>query len=188
MRRDICHYYERKLPEVFEAYRNAIMSKFGKNCQALPYHTISFGLNYSFRYNMNGGFCTIHFLPWQTGTAVDVRYTIMQAMGARYGKHDRDLTGDVMAFLGIPAQDINIPVDVFMDERNKVYAGYGQPNNPSAQPAPQPAPQQVQQAPQPAPQHIPQQPAPQSAGFCGGCGSPVSADAVFCGKCGRRLK
>lgn len=200
MRRDLVHYYERDIVSVFEAYKAAAMQKFGKDCRAEPYHTLSFGLNYSMRYNMNGGACTVHFMRYGTGTAVNIRYSIVQVAGARYGAHDAELSSFVTAALGVPVQDLNVPPEVFLQEQNKVTA------------APQPAYRQVQQIRQPvqpvqrpAPQ-VPQQTTPQVAQqqqtqrqpqtqqqsirpklFCDNCGTKIFPGARFCERCGKRL-
>ena len=119
MRRDICHYYEKGLKDVFEAYNTTVSKKFGKDCKAEPFHTLSFGLSYSFKYNMNGGACTIHFMPYKTGTAVNIRYSIAQLLGARYEAHDRDMTDSVVSILDTPAQVLSIDVETFLLPENK---------------------------------------------------------------------
>ena len=197
MRRDLVHYYERDIVSVFEAYKAAAMQKFGKDCRAEPYHTLSFGLNYSMRYNMTGGACTVHFMRYGTGTAVNIRYSIVQVAGARYGAHDAELSSFVTAALGVPVQDLNVPPEVFLQEQNKVTA------------APQPAYRQVQQLVQPVQrpaQQVPQQTTPQVAQqqqtqrqpqtqqqsirpklFCDNCGTKIFPGARFCERCGKRL-
>ena len=174
MRRDVIHYYERNIADVYGAYKAAAMQKFGKNCREEPYHTLSFGLNYSFRYNMNGGACTVHFMPYNTGTAVNIRYSIAQLYGARYGAHDKEMSAFVTSVLGVPAMDLKIDPEIFLLEQNKVSAGSYTPPAPSYQPAPaQPA--QTYQAPSASPK------------FCAKCGAKLDPGAKFCGGCGNKI-
>ena len=178
MRRDVMHYYERSIADVYGAYKAAAMQKFGKDCREEPYHTLSFGLNYSFRYNMNGGACTVHFMPYNTGTAVNIRYSIVQLAGARYGAHDKEMSTFVTSVLGVPAMDLKIDPEIFLLEQNKVYAGsYTTPAAPAYQPAP-PVQQPVQTY-QPAPAASPK--------FCARCGNRLSPGAKFCGGCGNKI-
>ncbi len=113
MKRDICHYYEKDIKDVYNSYAKAVKEKFGQNCEYHNGYKMSFGLNFSFKYNMNGGACIIHFMPYKTGTAVNVRYTIAQLFGARYKAYDRDLTEFVVSFLGTNPIDIEISSEVF---------------------------------------------------------------------------
>ena len=178
MRRDVMHYYERNIADVYGAYKAAAMQKFGKDCREEPYHTLSFGLNYSFRYNMNGGACTVHFMPYNTGTAVNIRYSIVQLAGARYGAHDKEMSTFVTSVLGVPAMDLKIDPEIFLLEQNKVSAGsYTPPAAPAYQPAP-PVQQPVQTY-QPAPAASPK--------FCARCGNRLSPGAKFCGGCGNKI-
>lgn len=169
MRRDICLYYEKELPEVFSAYVEAINKRFGKDCNPAPYHTIQFALSFSFKYNMNGGGCTVRLMPHGRGTAVNVRYSIAQAVGARYEAHGRDLSKFVEAILRVNSVGINIPVEEFMRPQNQITPNSARPAQPK--PTPQPAPTAAQSAQKivetvvrptaPAPQPVPaSQPAP----------------------------
>lgn len=121
MKRDLFHYFESDVKTVYAAYVKAAKEKFGKDCSATPYHTISFGLNYSFKYNMNGGACHIHFIPYKTGTAVGLRYTIVQMFGARYEAHDSDMVDFVIKEIGAKASNISIDMEEFMKESNRVF-------------------------------------------------------------------
>ena len=169
MRRDICLYYEKELPEVFSAYVEAINKRFGKDCNPAPYHTIQFALSFSFKYNMNGGGCTVRLMPHGRGTAVNVRYSIAQAVGARYEAHCRDLSNFVESILRVNSAGINIPVEEFMRPQNQITPNSARPAQPK--PTPQPAPTSAQTAQKivetvvrptaPAPQPAPaSQPAP----------------------------
>jgi len=121
MKRDLFHYFEADVKTVYEAYVKAAKEKFGKDCSATPYHTVSFGLNYSFKYNMNGGACHIHFIPYKTGTAVGLRYTIVQMFGARYEAHDSDMLCYVEKEIGKKATSINIDMEEFLKDSNRVF-------------------------------------------------------------------
>ncbi len=148
MRRDICHFYPIDIRSAYFAHRDAIKQVFDKNCEETPFVRLSFALSFSFKYNMNGGACTLHFMPYGNGTAVNIRYSIVQLMGARYGAHERVMKERVQQLLNICASDMNIPAEEF--ER---YAAYV-----TSQPPQQFAPQQqfMQQPQQFAPQQPPQ--------------------------------
>lgn len=169
MKRDLCYFYPAPVEPVFDAFVQAANRKFGKSCQIDAYKTINFGLNYSFKYNMNGGSLTLHFMPYQNGTAIDMRYTVVQLMGARYQKHADDVLGFVNSALGLQAQPVVLDINQFL-----AYEA----NTPSAMPQ--------QQAPVSAAPVQPQAaPAPR---FCMNCGVPIQPNASFCTKCGAKLK
>ena len=121
MRRDLFHYFEADVKNIYAAYLKAAKEKFGKDCSATPYHSVSFGLNFSFKYNMNGGACHIHFIPYKSGTAVGLRYTIVQLFGARYEAHDSDMLSYVEREVGTKAKSINIDMAVFLKDSNQVF-------------------------------------------------------------------
>ena len=172
MRRDLCYFYPVPVEPVFDAFVQAAKQKFGKNCKIDAYKTLSFGLDYSFRYNMNGGSLTLHFMPYNNGTAIDMRYTVVQLMGARYQKHADDVLIFVNAILGAQAQKIQIDVNEFLAYET------GIPSAPIGA-----APQAVPQAQTNA---QPVQSAPQ-ARFCTNCGKPIVPNAAFCTGCGKKL-
>ena len=176
MRRDLCYFYPVPVEPVFDAFVQAAKQKFGKNCKIDAYKTLSFGLDYSFRYNMNGGSLTLHFMPYNNGTAIDMHYTVVQAFGARYQKHADDVLIFVNAALGAQAQKIQIDINQFLAYESGVPSA---PMNVAPQPA-----QHVQQRPQnaqPVQQHAPQ------ARFCTNCGKPIMPNAAFCTNCGKKL-
>ena len=184
MRRDLCYFYPMPVNVVFDAYVQAANQQFGKNCKIDAYKTINFGLNYSFKYNMNGGSVTAHFMPYQNGTAIDLRYTIVQAFGARYGKHAEDYTGFANRILGMQAQPIQLDINAFLNYEAST------PSNviptASAQPMMQQAPvQQVPEQVAPVTQQ-PAQPAPQKM-FCMNCGAKLVEGAMFCMNCGQKI-
>jgi hypothetical protein len=191
MRRDLCYFYPIPVEPVFNAFVQAANQKFGKQCKIDAYKTVNFGLNYSFKYNMNGGALTIHFMPYNNGTAIDMRYTIVQAFGARYQKHADDVLIFTNAVLGAQAQRIQLDINEFLAYETGVSSA---PLNTVPQPVQPPMQTPVQQAPvqqahvQQAPvQQAPVQPAAQP-NFCMKCGAPVVPNAAFCIKCGFKLR
>ena len=168
---------------MFNAYCRAAQEKFGQSCKAEPFHTLSFGLNYSFKYNMNGGSCTVHFMPYMNGTAVNIRYSIAQLGGARYGAHDRDITAYVVGIIQFPAEKASIDINTFLLQQNKIVPNYV-PQAP-VQPA-QSAQPQYSPAPQPAvTADNGQQAAPKK--FCMYCGAKLETSGNFCQFCGKKF-
>ena len=115
MTRDLCYFYPCPLNAVYGAFVQTAAQKLGKDCKQTPMVSISFGLNFSMKYNMNGGACTIHFMPYQNGTAINIRYSVVQLMGARYKKHAQDLTLYANNILRANAQPANINVQEFLN-------------------------------------------------------------------------
>ena len=209
MRRDLVYFYPCPKDAVFNAFLRTANEKFGKNCKKDPNgNSISFGLNFSFRYNMNGGACTIHFMPYQNGTAINLRYSIVQAFGARYKRHAAEMTAYANNILKATGKPMKLDVNAFLS-----YAATGNPQQAAApggtaapvQPpvqAPAQPPVQAPARPQPpvqqprANQKTAQQSEPpyravgqsanqpsQSLAFCPECGKRVPGDAVFCAFC-----
>ncbi len=168
MRRDLFYFYPLPVQPVFDAFVQAANRKFGKQCKVDPYKTVNFGLNYSFKYNMNGGALTIHFMPYNNGTAVDMHYTIVQAFGARYQKHADDVLIFVNAVVGAQAQPVALELNQFLAYET------GMPASP------------MTYRPQPEAQPVQQPSAPQKR-FCTNCGTPTAPGAQFCTKCGKKL-
>ncbi len=197
MRRDICYFFPASVDRVYNAYLTvATNARFRRECKQEPYHTINFGLNFSMKYNMNGGACTIRFIPHMNGTAINLRFSIAQLAGARYERYAIDLTNEVAAILGTPSQNLKINVNAFLAPENKVTHGQSAPQG-----QPMNAPQQ-NFAPQGQPMNAPQQNfAPQSApapasplqtptggengkNICKTCGNILGDGNKFCAKCG----
>ncbi len=158
MRRDLVYYYEAPLTAVQDAFIQAAKGKFGKDCTIDSGKSISFALNFTFKYNMNGGKLTIHFMPYQSGTAVNLRYTIVQAYGARYKAHARDLTVFVNGLLHVQGVITKVDVNLFLQYENNVTsqeisAGMASPTTVN-QPQPNQAPPQYNQ---PRPNQAPPQ-------------------------------
>ena len=172
MRRDLCYFYPAPVQPVFDAFVQAANRKFGKNCRIDAFRTISFGLDYSFRYNMNGGSLTLHFMPYQNGTAIDLRYTVVQLMGARYQRHADDILAFVNAVLGLQAQPLQLDINTFLAYET------------SAASSSQPTPENTLPG-QPVTPPVPQ---PQQRRFCTNCGAPAVPCAAFCVNCGAKMK
>ena len=196
MRRDLGFYIEAPIEQVYNAYLQAATHPpFSRSCRQEPFHTISFGMNFSFKYNMNGGSCTLHFMPYGSGTALNIRFSIVQGAGARYGLYAKNLNLSMQNYLPCIPQPANYNINDFLQPENRV--------TPSGV-APSPNPQ-VFEAPV-----IPHtmlcchcgNPLPFGSRFCVHCGvavetnqkrcqncnSLVSNNAAFCGKCGTRLQ
>lgn len=121
MRRDLCHFFPADVKTVYNGYLAALGNKqFRRECREEPYYALTFGLNFSMKYNFNGGSCTVRFMPYQNGTAVNLRFSLAQLAGARYGAYDNDLTLAVEKELGIVAQTADIDVDDFLKPQNQV--------------------------------------------------------------------
>lgn len=167
MRRDVCYIVDADVKSVYEAYLKAAQNPpFERTCKQEPYHTFNFGVNYSWKYNMNGGSCILHFIPYEGGTAVDLRFSLAQAAGGKCEQYAQDLTERVIPILGKTPRRGNVDINKFLDIGNKVYA----------------------QAPA-APQAAPVAPAPAAPGIrCPNCGKTVAADSAFCSGCGTKLK
>ena len=201
MRRDVMHFFMADVKTVYQAYLTAAQNKpFERTCEQRPFYSFQFGLNFSMKYNMNGGSCTLHFIPHQGGTAVNLRFSVAQLAGARYEAYDRDLTNRAIDILRIPAQTLRINVEEFLNQSNWVTPGSTQlppaPVAPAPAPAPvapAPAPAPVVPAPAPAPvapAPAPVTPAQPAAGqkCCTRCGSQLLPGARFCTRCGATVE
>lgn len=113
MTRDFCYYFEQDIQTVFNAFERAAYEKFGKDCKKEGVTFLQFGLNASFKYNMNGGYMQVYLMPYKTGTAVNFHYVIIQLMGARCEAHARDLLNYSVNILGISAYNLNIEPEQF---------------------------------------------------------------------------
>lgn len=182
MRRDVCYFFPADVVSVYNGYiAAATNSRFRRECKEEPYHTINFGINFSMMYNMNGGSCTIHFIPYQGGTAVDLRFSIAQLAGARYEKYAKDLTEAAMAVIGVPAQIFKLDVEEFLKEGNKVTP---QSVNAAVPVAHQPAPTPEPFAPAPTAETVTP---PAQEKSCTNCGAALVDGAMFCSNCGTKV-
>lgn len=116
MTSDLAYLYNKDLQTVFNAFSKAANERFGKDCSAEGLKNLVFGLNFSFKYNMNGGLLKVWFMPYQGGTAVNLHYVIAQLFGARYKAHARDLIEYVNNILGEKASEINLDVNEFVNQ------------------------------------------------------------------------
>ncbi|MBR6549188.1 MAG: zinc ribbon domain-containing protein [Clostridia bacterium] len=190
MRRDVGFYVEAPVDQVYTAYLNAATHKpFERDCGQEPYHTISFGVNFSFKYNMNGGSCHIHFMPYGTGTAVNFRFSIAQAAGARYGRYAEDLNTAMQRFLPVIPQPANFHVEDFLLPQNQVTPDTLATSAPATAPVVSSAPTPPAVA-TPAPatsapaSGIPAQTMPAGVRFCVNCGGQLLPTTRFCPQCG----
>ena len=181
MRRDLFYFYPADIDTVYVAYRDAIKNRLGKEAECRPVHMLVFSLNFSFKFNMNGGGCHVHFMRYNGGTAINIRYTIAQATGARYEAHANELNLAVDKLLGMKAQRINLNAELF--EANKEERPIMTNRPPVSSPmffnAPVPAP-----APAPAPTEPPT--FSERARFCGNCGTQFLENSNFCSNCGAK--
>ncbi len=202
---NLFYYYDRPLDSVFNAFIQAANQKFGKDCR-IQGRSINFGLNFSFKYNMNGGFVNLYFAPFQNGTAIQIRYTIIQLAFARYKAHAKDLTNYVNGILMINGSLIqNIDPNIFAgcdllspqggqqpqqgyEQQNYPQQGYQQQNYPQQGYPQQGYPQQGYQQQNYPQQGYQQYVRPSQICFCPKCGNPIAQDAVFCSACGSSLK
>lgn len=163
MRRDVGFYLEAKIDRVYDAYLKAATNPpFSRTCKATPLHTISFGVNYSFKYNMNGGSCNIHLMPYGSGTAVNIRFSIAQGVGARCEKYAQDLNRAMQVFLPVVPRPAAYQMEDFLKPENQVTA-----LQPSAAPAAPAAPA-----------------VPAETALCSACSTPLTPNARFCSQCG----
>ena len=114
MTRDVCYYFEKSYVEVYNAFLCAAREKFGRDCKQEEGKILSFGLNFSFRYNMNGGALRIFFMPYATCTAVNLHYIIAQLCGARYGAHAKALVSYVESILNVKGVETRLNVNAFL--------------------------------------------------------------------------
>ncbi len=168
--------YPKGIVEVFNAYAEAIKTKLGKNPDIKPYTTISFGLNFSFKFNMNGGSCTVRFMPYNNDTAVNVRYSIAQGTGARYGAHCSVFTKEVERLLGCSSLKVDIDAEEFIKYANSVAS-----DDTAAATTPQPQAPIYEAVPAAPIAAAPQQ----DFKFCPSCGTKLNAADRFCVNCGK---
>ncbi len=168
MRRDLFYVFESPVSAVYEAYERSIREILRKNPEGSPYHTLSFGLNFSMKFNMNGGSCHVHLMPYGSGTAVGVRYSIAQAVGARYEAHCKVMTQGAEKFLGIASKPARLTMEAFLKPENQITEG--------SVPTPASAPA-AETISAPAPTGNPYK-------FCPQCGTKLDSSARFCTACG----
>lgn len=184
MRRDLCYFYPADVATVYQAFLTAAQNKpFERSCDATPYVKFSFGVNFSAKYNMNGGAVTIHFMPYNGGTAVNMRFSIAQLGGARCEKYADDLMKYANPIMQCMGQKIELNVELFLNPANQVVAGA---------PAEAPAAKHCTNCGQEMEVnarfciYCGTLAAPQKR-FCPACGAEATAQAAFCSTCGNKL-
>lgn len=191
MRRDIGFYVEAPIDRTYQAYLLAATNPpFERECKEEPLHTISFGVNFSFKYNMNGGACTIHLMPSGGGTAVNMRFSLAQGAGARYERYAEDLNKAMRKFLPVNVRAAGYTMEDFLRPENQVTPEKWKAAVPAAPAAPtapvyQPVPVATVYQPAPtAPVYHPAAPVVPGARSCANCGSLLTPGARFCSYCG----
>ena len=184
MRRDLVFFYPLPPEPVYRAFVQAANQRFGKECKFEPFVKLSFGLNYSFKYNMNGGVLTVHFMPYQNGTAIDLHYTVVQLAGARYKKHAQDLTQFTDSVLGTRATTLVLDANHFLAYEQSASPVQPMQQIQSSQPV---QPVQSAQPVQPVQTQEPVQYASAEVCRCDSCGREILPGAKFCAGCGKPL-
>jgi len=166
-----------------------------------------------YKYNFNGGACTLHFMPYQGGSAVSMRFSIAQLAGARYEKYAQDLTEAAANVIDSMWRKTDIDVDLFLRPENMVTPNtlkavatpapaQVQAPKPAPTPAPVVAPKPIPvpvdpkpvAAPTPAPVVVPKPvpvatPKPVTAQrTCAHCGRTIKEGDRFCVGCGRPVE
>lgn len=131
MRKDFCYFAQCDEKTLFNAYLQAIQTLFDTHATLSPYYRIKFDLGFSFKYNMNGGACTLHIMPVNGGSAVNIRYSIVQLCGARCGTHAKNLTEEASRILGFSPTECNINVKDFVAYADRITA-FGTQNSSNA--------------------------------------------------------
>lgn len=185
MRRDLCYHFYADTKTVFDAYLDAVRANFDRGAQATPFFTISFGLDFSFRYNMNGGACTIRFLPLNDGTAVNLRYSIAQAWGARYEAHAEKINEEVFRRIGVQAKPFNLSVEAFVQYEIDQHRAMAQATGSFSDFCPS-CGAGFNGAPRFCPACGKIIPPKNVQRACFACHTPLSPDAIFCPNCGTK--
>ncbi|MBE7011871.1 MAG: hypothetical protein E7415_04275 [Ruminococcaceae bacterium] len=172
MKRDVCVFYNKNVEEVYRACVKVVAGHFNQEFRSMPFHAISFGLCFSFRYNMNGGLCNVSFISYNGGTAMNINYDIyLQLWGARYKAHSRHMVEYMNQLLGTYGQEVYIPIEEFMKPSNKVVQNI----NPYAG-------QNFAYAnAQPNANNMPNM---NTISFCSKCGRRFEPSDMFCRQCG----
>lgn len=92
MTKDYQFYFDADVASVFNAYHSATVQQNNNIHQCTPPHSLSFGVKFSLKYNMNGGSCSATFIPCGNGTTVRLTIFIVQLIGARCEAYVKDLS------------------------------------------------------------------------------------------------
>lgn len=176
MRRDVCYTFNTDFVTLYNAYLQAAQQPpFERSCSENRPYSFSFGLNYSWKYNMNGGACTLHFMPRQNGSAVCLRFSMAQLGGARYESYADYLTEHVVKAINTPGRRCVIDMDEFLKAEKPDPRAVAAPVVP-VQP---PRDTHVTSATSATP--------PSSKKSCPSCHKEVPADSTFCCYCGEKI-
>lgn len=207
MRQDVFYFFPTDVATLYKAYEQAAAQPpFERECKAEPYHTLTFGLSMSLKYNMNGGACILHFMPLPQGAAVDLHFVLAQAFGARYEAYAEALTAQAAALLGLTPQRITMDAEAFLQPQHQVTAAPVAVTTDVVLPTPVPMPMAAAPMPAPPTAYCPRcgtviaphhrfcggcgapiaQPAP-APKVCPACGTPAAPGAAFCVHCGRNV-
>ena len=182
MRRDVQYLYRADAVSVYNAFLKAASNEpFGRSCSEDPHSTISFGINFSMKYNMNGGSCIIKFFPIDGGTLVNMRFVIAQAMGARYEKYAEDLTSYVNSILNTTPSSASFDPEM-LEQKAQAASSIRQ------EPTPAEDAKTEESVPlKPATPNTEKPTPPAAPAFCSNCGNRLSVGDSFCGMCGTRI-
>lgn len=215
MTKDYQFYFDADVASVFNAYHSATVQQNNNIHQSTPPHSLSFGVKFSIKYNMNGGSCSATFIPCGNGTTVRLTIFIVQLIGARCEAYVKDLSNAAGRILNQYPQQQPYNASLFT-------ATAPMPVSPVAAPAPtmQPMPPVQPMAPvQPVapvqtmppvppappvqpnppvapvitpPPAAPVTPAPAKANeditiICPNCSNTIDADCLFCKHCGVQI-
>lgn len=191
MRRDICYYFDTDVKTLYNAYLTAATNEpFGRDCKKEPYHTLTFGLNFSMKYNFNGGSCILHFIAYEGGAAVDMRFVLAQGAGGRCGRYAEDLNSYAEKILGKKGLLSQIPIEIFTDPANKTEytasAPHTAPPVGCAETTCINCGHILPEGGNFCPKCGTRQPE-YSCNFCSACGAKVDSTDIFCYKCGSKL-
>ena len=174
MKKEICHYYPKPKEVVFLSYERAVNELLGAKIEKTPNESLIFDLEYSVKYNINGGGCHIRFAAYNGGTLVELKFVLAQATGARCGAIDSGLANLVENALGVESNAVYEGFDALVEMMN----------------APQPQPQ-MRNDPQYPPQARQGTQPPQNNcrdNFCPRCGTKFAPNDNFCTRCGSPRK
>lgn len=188
MRRDVQYFYGADTVSVYNAFLTAAQNEpFERDCSGEPYATFSFGLNFSMKYNMNGGSCILNFFPTEGGTLVNLRFVVAQAFGARYERYAEDLTSYVNPILGISPSEVEFDVDELIKTADRITPDSIAATAIKEASVVDETPVEIVVEPSVVVEPV-AAPTPAAApAFCGNCGNKLGPNDAFCGMCGTKV-
>lgn len=189
MQKDFCFSAPCDIGTLFDAYLQVIKDSFHPKPTANPHLIINFKLSFSFKYNMNGGSCSLYFMPAASGgSAVSIHYSVLQAIGARCGAHAKNLNEMVSRILRTPITPCYIDTERFMEyieSENVRNRSKRISSNPTSSAVPNIMPNTAQNI---TPSVINSAAIPVNDGYaCTNCGLSLPNDAKFCSGCGNKI-